>query len=118
MLKTFIIISLLVTVGLLIEKAIHIDYDITGITLALKQDISKFVKALFCKPIERHCFDVTLSNDIKTIAESYSKKGFDIQLSNSGSSDTLCTRPHTITSGNLGTHTTASNQVPRISRFL
>lgn len=82
MLKAFVVIALLVTAGLLIEKALHIDYDITGLTLALKQDISKFVKALFSKPIERHCFDVTLSNDIKTIAESYSKKGFDIQLAN------------------------------------
>ena len=82
MFNIFIVLALFVIIGLLVEKAIHLDYDITNATLALKQDVNKFIKACFSKPAVRHCFDVTLSNDLKAITESYSKKGFDIQLVN------------------------------------
>lgn len=72
----------LVGIGLLFEKLVHIDYDITGVTIALKQDINKFIKAIFSEPVIRHQFDITLIDDFKTVIKPYVKNGFEIQLAN------------------------------------
>ena len=80
--KVIIILCVLIVIGLLVEKMIHLDYDITGVTMALKNDAKKFVKAIFTEPQYRHVFDITLSNDIKAVVKPYAKAGFEVQLKN------------------------------------
>lgn len=82
MIEILLLLILLVTVGLLIEKVLHLDYDIAGVTFALKQDIQKLIKAAFSKPVVRHRFDITLPDDIKSVVKPYVKKGFEVQLAN------------------------------------
>ncbi|NFO34608.1 hypothetical protein FDB37_13485 [Clostridium botulinum] len=82
MIKLIIILICLVVLGLIIEKLMHFDYDVTGVTMALKQDFKKFVKAVFSESHIRHIFDVTLTNDIKMVIKPYVKAGFEIQLIN------------------------------------
>lgn len=82
MIEFMIILICLIILGLSVEKMLHLDYDIFGITVALKQDIGKFVKALFSEPQIRHIFDITLTDDIKMVTKPYVKHGFEIQLSN------------------------------------
>lgn len=83
MLNSILILILLIMIGLLIEKAFHLDYDVKNLTLALRQDVNKFIKALFEAPPQRHFFDVTLPNDIRMQTSTYAKKGFDIAINNS-----------------------------------
>lgn len=72
----------LIILGLLVEKLIHIDYDITQVTFAFKNDMKKFLDALLSEPKKRHAFDFTLVDDIKLVTKPYAKAGFDIQLAN------------------------------------
>lgn len=82
MLEITVFFICLVALGLVFEKLMHMDYDIVGVTMALKQDIGKFVKAIFSKPQIRHVFDITLIDDIKMVAKPYVKAGFEMQLAN------------------------------------
>lgn len=82
MIELVMIVICLVGMGLAVEKLVHMDYDVTGVTMALKQDVKKFVNAVFSEPQKRHAFDITLSNDIKIVTKPYTKVGFEIQLVN------------------------------------
>ncbi|MBN7774405.1 hypothetical protein [Clostridium aminobutyricum] len=82
MIELIIFLICLVELGMTIEKLIHLDYDIAGVTIALKQDVKKFVEAIFVEPQKRHAFDFTLSNDMKIVTKPYAKTGFEIQLVN------------------------------------
>jgi len=82
MVETVMLLICLVILGLAVEKMVHLDYDIVGVTVALKQDIGRFTKALFAKPQIRHVFDITLTDDIKMVTKPYVKPGFEIQLAN------------------------------------
>ncbi len=82
MIEILLLLVLFITVGLLIEKVLHLDYDIAGVTFALKQDISKLIKAAFSKPVVRHKFDITLPSEIKSVTKPYVKKGFEVQIAN------------------------------------
>ena len=82
MAKILILLICLIMLGLLVEKLIHIDYDITQVTFALKNDMKKFLDALLSEPKKRHAFDFTLVDDIKLVTKPYAKAGFDIQLAN------------------------------------
>lgn len=82
MIELIVLLICLVGLGLAIEKIVHLDYDIAGVTMALKQDIRKFIKATFSEPLDRHVFDITLTNDIKMVTKPYVKSGFEIQLVN------------------------------------
>lgn len=82
MAKILILLICLIILGLLVEKLIHIDYDITQVTFAFKNDMKKFLDALLSEPKKRHAFDFTLVDDIKLVTKPYAKAGFDIQLAN------------------------------------
>lgn len=82
MLDIIIVLVGFCVIGLLVEKLVHTNYNITQLTLILKQDVIKFVKALFCEPRVRHRFDITLVNDFKMILKPYVKMGFEIQFVN------------------------------------
>lgn len=82
MVEMMVLLICLITLGLAVEKMVHLDYDIVGVTVALKQDIGKFTKALFAKTQIRHAFDITLTDDIKMVTKPYAKQGFEIQLAN------------------------------------
>lgn len=82
MAKILVLLICLIMLGLLVEKLIHIDYDITQVTFALKNDMKKFLDALLSEPKKRHAFDFTLVDDIKLVTKPYAKAGFDIQLAN------------------------------------
>lgn len=82
MINLILILICFLGLGLAIEKIMHMDYDVTGVTMALKQDVMKFVKALFSSQQIRHSFDITLADDIKMITKPYIKSGFEIKLVN------------------------------------
>ncbi|KAB1434311.1 hypothetical protein [Candidatus Galacturonibacter soehngenii] len=82
MIEIILVLICMIGLGLAIEKIIHMDYDVEGVTLALKQDVKKFVSAVFREPQIRHTFDITLANDIKMVTKPYAKAGFEIQLGN------------------------------------
>lgn len=78
--KGIIFFILLVILGLCIEKLLHIDYDITNVTIALKNDIMKFINAVFSQPVYRHIFqDERFLNALDTITQRYADKCFAIQ---------------------------------------
>lgn len=80
MVRLFFCSILILLLGLLIEKLIHLDYDITGITISLKKDFGKFFHALFSQPVQRHIFcDIKFMNDLDTISQHYADKNFEIQ---------------------------------------
>lgn len=82
MIEVIAIFVCFVVLGLLFEKLIHLDYDIAGVTLALKMDIRKFIKAIISKPVVRHIFDGTLKDDFQAVTKECAKKGFGIKVMN------------------------------------
>ncbi|MCY6356613.1 hypothetical protein [Clostridium sp. ZS2-4] len=82
MINLILVLICFLGLGLAIEKMMHMDYDVTGVTMALKQDVMKFVKALFSEQQIRHTFDITIVNDIKAVTKPYAKAVFQIKLVN------------------------------------
>jgi hypothetical protein len=82
MLKFLIFLLCFGALGLLIEKIVHWDYNLTQVTLSLKDDGKRIVKALISETPRRHAFDFTLVDDIKSILKPYAKSEFEIQVLN------------------------------------
>ena len=72
----------LILVGLLIEKLLHMDYDLEHVVMALKTDIKRGFSSMFMTEVPRHVFDVTLVDDLQGIVKPYSQPMFDIKLEN------------------------------------
>ena len=78
--KIIIFIMLLILFGLGIEKLFHMEYDITNVTIALKNDTKKFLNAVFSEPVYRHFFqDERFLNDLDMITQRYADRCFAIQ---------------------------------------
>ena len=77
-----VFLMMMLCLGLVTEKAIHVEYSLEDTVNALKKDIKRALKILFTEPKVRHTFDVTLANDIQVITKPYAKKGFEIKTQN------------------------------------
>lgn len=75
-----LILFFIFLVGLLIEKMLHMDYDVEHVIMSLKKDVKRIGTSLFLTEVPRHVFDITLSNDMQGIVKPYSQPWFDIKL--------------------------------------
>ena len=79
-LKALVVVILLFTSGLCVEKLFHPSADITKTTYLLKSDIVKVIRAVVSKEKIRHTFDEDFFEKIKIVVKEYCAIGMDIDV--------------------------------------
>lgn len=79
-LKAICIVLLLLLIGLCLEKAIHMEADISKCVYLLKADICKIIEALFTKEKIRYVIEAGFLDKLRKIAEPFGAVGMDIYV--------------------------------------
>ncbi len=75
--RILIIIVLLITVGLLVEKALHMSYSLKEVVYQFKADLKNLLTYFFTDEPVRHTFDPQMIADIEKVSEPYMNKSFE-----------------------------------------
>lgn len=79
-LRFIIIILLLITSSLLIEKILHPSYSLKKVVYQFKKDVKCIFTAFMATEPVRHTFDITLKDELSNIVEPYKHDAFEIEF--------------------------------------
>lgn len=72
----FIASACIITIGILVEKIIHPDFNATEATRQFKKDLGSIVSVMLSKEISRHVFDASLWEHFHGILKEYHHDSF------------------------------------------